>query len=74
MFTPFVLPLAAGVGLRLALSWILQARFDLDLVIPNALAGAFLLLALLLSWSQTVAFVVPLGLVLPDLLMMRRSI
>jgi integrase len=33
MFTPFLLLMAAGVGFRLTLSWILRAKFNLDLAI-----------------------------------------
>jgi integrase len=57
MFTPFLLLMAAGVGLRLTLSWILRARFGLDLAIPQALAGALLVLACLPDWLQPI----PLG-------------
>ena len=78
MFTPFALLLAAGVGLRLTSSWILRARFGLDLAIPQALAGALLVLACLPSWLQPITFPVPLsvtlGVVLPDLLLTRRSL
>ena len=78
MFTPFLLLMAAGVGLRLTLSWILRARFGLDLAIPQALAGALLVLAGLPSWLQPIAFPLPLGVtlgvVLQDLLLTRRSL
>jgi hypothetical protein len=78
MFTPFLLLMAAGVGLRLTLSWILRARFGLDLAIPQALAGALLILACLPSWLQPIPLPLPLGVtlgvVLPDLLLTRRSL
>ena len=76
MFTPFLLLLAAGVGFRLTLSWILRARFGLDFAIPQALAGALLVLACLPSWLQPIALPlgVTLGVVLPDLLLTRRSL
>ena len=78
MFTPFLLLMAAGVGLRLTLSWILRAKFNLDLAIPQALAGALLVLACLPSWLQPIPLPIPLGvtlgLVLPDLLLTRRSL
>jgi hypothetical protein len=78
MSTPFLLLLAAGVGLRLTLSWILRAQFNLDLAIPQALAGALLVLACLPSWLQPITFPLPLGvtlgMVLPDLLLTRRAL
>ena len=78
MFTPFLLLMAAGVGFRLTLSWILRNRFNLDLAIPQALAGALLVLACLPSWLQPIPLPIPLGLVLgvvlPDLLLTRRGL
>jgi hypothetical protein len=78
MSTPFLLLLAAGVGFRLTLSWILRARFNLDFAIPQALAGALLVLACLPSWLQPITFPLPLGVtlgvVLPDLLLTRRAL
>jgi hypothetical protein len=78
MFSPFLLLLAAGVGFRLTLSWILRAKLNLDLAIPQALAGALLILACLPSWLQPITFPLPLsvtlGMVLPDLLLTRRAL
>ena len=78
MFSPFLLLLAAGVGFRLTLSWILRAKLNLDLAIPQALAGALLILACLPSWLQPITFPLPLsvtlGMVLPDLLFTRRAL
>ncbi|PXW66416.1 hypothetical protein C7964_10958 [Loktanella sp. PT4BL] len=78
MFTPFLLLMAAGVGFRLTLSWILRKRFGLDLAIPQALAGALLVLACLPSWLQHIPLPIPLGValgvVLPDLLLTRRGL
>ena len=78
MFTPFLLLMAAGVSVRLTLSWILRAKFNLDLAIPQALAGALLVLACLPSWLQPIPLPLPLGvalgLVLPDLLLTRRGL
>jgi len=78
MFSPFLLLLVAGVGFRLTLSWILRAKLNLDLAIPQALAGALLVLACLPSWLQPITFPLPLGVtlgvVLPDLLLTRRSL
>ena len=77
MFTPFTLLLAAGVGFRLTLFWILRVRFGLDLAIPQVLAGALLVLARLPSWLQPVTFPLPvrflLGALLADLVFSRRS-
>lgn len=78
MFTPFLLLMAAGVGFRLALSWILRKRFGLDFAMPQALAVALLVLALLPTWLQPIPLPVPpgftLGLVLLDLLLTRRGL
>lgn len=78
MFTPFLLLLAAGVGFRLTLSWILRKTFSLDFAIPQALAGAVLVLACLPSWLQPIPLPLPLGvtlgMVLPDLLLTRRGL
>ena len=77
MITPFALLMAAGVGFRLTLSWVLRRRFGLVLAIPQALAGALLVLACLPSWLQPIPLPIPLGVtlgvVLPDLLLTRRS-
>ena len=77
MFTPFARLMAAGVGFRLTLSWVLRRRFGLTLAIPQALAGALLVLACLPSWLQPIPLPIPLGVtlgvVLPDLLLTRRS-
>jgi len=78
MFTPFLLLMAAGVSFRLTLSWILRKKFNLDLAIPQALAGALLVLACLPAWLQPIPSPIPLGMtlgvVLPDLLLTRRSL
>ena len=77
MFTTFTLLVAAGVGLRLSLSWALRKKFDLSLAVPHAFAGVVLLLALLPSWLQPIPFPLPfsftLGALLPDFLLDRRG-
>jgi len=76
MFTTFTLLTAVGVGLWLALSWGLARRFDRSLSIPQALAGAFLVLASLPDWLKPLPFPFPfsvtLGLLLPDFLTRRK--
>ena len=76
MFTTFTLLLAVGCGFRLALSWGLRRRFDVGLSIPQALAGALVVLAGLPDLLKPFAYPLPLsltiGLVLPDLLLHRR--
>ena len=78
MFTPFLLLMAAGVGLRLACAWFLRTRFNLALATPQGLALALLALAGLPPWLQPIPFPVPfsvtLGALLPDLLLTRRSL
>lgn len=76
MSTTFTLLAAVGIGLRLALSWCLRRRFDLHLSVPQALAGAILVLAGLPDWLKPLPYPFPLsitlGAVLPDFLARRR--
>ncbi len=76
MSTTFTLLAAAGVGLRLALSWGLKRRFDFYLSVPQMLAGALLVLAGLPDWLKPLPYPFPLsltlGAVLPDFLTRRR--
>jgi len=76
MFTTFTLLVAVGCSLRLALNWILRRRFAVGLSVPQALAGALVVLAGLPDFLQPLSFPIPLGmtvgLLLPDLFM-RRS-
>lgn len=75
MPTTFTLLVAAGVGFRLALAWVLRRRYDLRLTIPDILAIVLMVLAGLPSWLSPIPFPLPfsftLGAVLPDLLMRR---
>ncbi len=76
MFTTFPLLVAGGVALRLALNWGLNRRWGLSLTVPQALAGAVIVLAGLPDLLKPFPFPLPLGLtlgtLLPDLLL-RRS-
>ena len=76
MLTLFVLLAAAGGILRLVLEWQLKKRFGITIGIPQALAGALVVLAGLPDFLKPIPFPVPLGvtigLLLPDLLV-RRS-
>ncbi|UOA33002.1 hypothetical protein DSM110093_02812 [Sulfitobacter sp. DSM 110093] len=76
MFTTFTLLIAVGVGFRLTLSWALRRKFDLSLAVPQAVAGAFLILACLPSWLQPITLPLPvsftLGALLPDFFVRRR--
>ena len=71
MFTTFTLLLAVGCGCRLALNWGLRRRFDLCLSVPQALAGALVVLAGLPDLLKPFAYPLPLsitlGALLPDL-------
>ena len=73
MFTTFTAPALAGGALRLALQWQLKKRWGISLGIPQALAGALLVLAGLPDIIRPFPFPVPLGLtiglLLPDLLL-----
>lgn len=72
MFTTFTLLLAVGCGFRLALSWALRRRFNLYLSVPQALAGAVVVLAGLPDFLKPFAYPLPLsftlGFRLPDFL------
>jgi hypothetical protein len=77
MFTTFTALALAGGALRLVLHWQLRKRWDISLVVPQVLAGALVVLAGLPGILQPIPFPVPLsltiGLLLPDLIMMRRG-
>ena len=75
MFTTFTALALAGGALRLALQWQLRKRWDISLAVPQALAGALVVLAGLPEFIKPFPFPVPLGLtlglLLPDLLLRR---
>ena len=75
MFTLFAALVLAGGGLRLVLQWQLKRRWDISLAVPQALAGALVVLAGLPEFLKPLPFPVPLslilGLLLPDLLLRR---
>ena len=77
MFTTFTTLALAGGALRLVLQWQLKRRWQIALSVPQALAGALVVLAGLPSFLQPVPFPVPLsltlGLLLPDLVLTRRG-
>ena len=74
MLTLFMLLAAAGGILRLALAWLKQ-RWGVSIGVPQALAGALVVLAGLPEFIKPIPFPVPLGLtiglLLPDLLFRR---
>ena len=76
MLTLFLLLAAAGGVFRLVLEWQLKKRYGITIGIPQALAGALVVLAGLPDFLKPIPFPVPLGitigLLLPDLLV-RRS-
>ena len=75
MFTTFTALVLAGGWLRLVLEWQLKRRWDISLAVPQALAGALVVLAGLPEFLKPFHFSVPLsltlGLLLPDLLLRR---
>ena len=75
MFTTFTALVLAGGGLLLVLEWQLKRRWDISLAVPQALAGALVVLAGLPEFIKPFPFPVPLGLtlglLLPDLLLRR---
>jgi len=76
MFTTFTLLMTVGCGFRLALNWGLRRRFDLDLSVPQALAGAVVVLSGLPDLLKPFAYPLPLsltfGALLPDLISRRK--
>ena len=75
MLTTFTLLVVTGGALRLALSWGLHRRYQLDLSVPQALAGVLVMLAGLPDILKPLSFPLPLsitlGLLFPDLLFRR---
>lgn len=75
MLTLFMLLAAAGGILRLALAWLLKQRWGVSIGVPQALAGALVVLAGLPEFIKPVPFPAPLGmtigLLLTDLLLRR---
>ena len=75
MLTTFTLLVITGGVLRLALGWGLHRQYPLDLSVPQALAGAIVMLAGLPDILKPFGFPLPLGLTLgllfPDLLFRR---
>ena len=75
MLTLFLLLAAAGGILRLALARLLKQRWGVSIGVPQALAGALVVLAGLPEFIKPISFPVPLGLtiglLLPDLLLRR---
>jgi len=75
MLTLFTALALAGGALRLVLQWQLKTRWGISLGIPQALAGALVVLAGLPEFIKPFPFPVPLGLtlglLLPDLLLPR---
>ena len=76
MLTLFLLLAIAGGVLRLALQWGVRKRWGITIGVPQALAGALVVLAGLPEFLKPIPFPVPLGvtigLLMPDLLV-RRS-
>ena len=75
MLTLFLLLVAAGGVLRLALQWGVRKRWGITIGVPQALTGALVVLAGLPDFLKPIPFPVPLGvtigLLLPDLLVRR---
>ena len=71
MLTTFTLLVVTGGVLRLALGWGLHRRYQLDLSVPQALAGVLVMLAGLSDILKPFSFPLPLGftlgLLFPDL-------
>ena len=60
MLTLFMLLAAAGGILRLALAWLLKQRWGVSIGVPQALAGALVVLAGLPEFIKPIPFPVPL--------------
>ena len=76
MLTAFTLLIVTGGILRRALGWGLHRHYQLQLSVPQALAGALVMLAGLPDILKPFSFPLPLGFtlgaLLPDLLFRRR--
>ena len=72
MLTQITLLALASGALRLGLLWVLRRKFGLLFVVPQTIAGCFVLLAgmptFLRPMPWPLSFTVTLGLLLPDLL------
>ena len=75
MLSLFVLLTVAGGLFWLVLEWQLKKRYGITIGIPQALAGALVVLAGLPDFLKPIPFPVPpgitIGLLLPDLLVRR---
>ena len=76
MFTTFTLLTVVGGALRLALNWGLKRHLGFILGVPQALAGALVVLAGLPDLLKPLAYPLPLsltlGALLPDLILRRK--
>ena len=76
MTTDPTLLLAVGCGIRLAFDWCMRKRFDVTFSVPQALAGALVVLAGLPDFLKPFTYPLPLsftlGALLPDFLISRR--
>ena len=59
MFTTFTALALAGGGLRLVLQWQLKRRWQIALSVPQALAGALVVLAGLPEFIKPIPFPIP---------------
>jgi len=72
MFTTFTALALAGGALRFVLQWQLRKRWYISLAVPQALAGALVVLAgILQPFHFPVPLSLTLGLLMPDLLLRR---
>ena len=75
MLTSLTSLVIAGGVLRLVLEWQLKKRWAISLAVPQALAGALVVLAGLPEFLKPIPLPIPVGLVLglllPDLLLRR---
>lgn len=75
MFTTFTALVAVGSAFRFTVSWLIKNRFNFYLSVPQALAGAILVLAGLPDWLKPFPYPLPLsltlGILLPDFFIRR---
>ena len=75
MLTSLTSLAVAGGALRLVLEWQLKKRWAISLTVPQALAGALIVLAGLPEFLKPIPFPIPVGLaigfLLPDLFLRR---
>ncbi len=71
----FLLLMAVGASVRLAISWVLRSRCGVTLSVPQGLATVLIVLSAMPDWLKIIPIPLPfsvvLGAVLPDFFLRR---